>query len=234
MVLDSYSPPQLGNLSIDGTLEINTTLPLTLRAGYIRVRGQLLAGTPTAPLTADGIFITLAGGASAPLVPANGPEGTKVLFVDGGTLSMVGTGPHYRAHKVTASVVPAPAGTRTRLLLDPPLTRAVPGDRVRFFCTMVDFSLLRVCCGDVVFTHRYQCSMPCVACSVCVVFCITFCVCTEAGSIATAFPSQLVLASSTFNPYRLDLVHLSSDLPGGGESPSAVFTRVRAVVRQPQ
>lgn len=131
VVLDGYNPPQLANLTIDGVLEINTTLPVTLRAGYIRVRGQLLAGTRTAPLTADAVFITLRGSPSTPYVAANGPEGSKVLFVDGGLLSMVGTGPYWRAHKVTSTVVPAAAGSRTPLLLDPPLSRAVPGDKVR-------------------------------------------------------------------------------------------------------
>ncbi len=91
---------------------------------------MLVAGTPLAPLTSPAVFITLRGDTLTPYVPANGPEGTKVVFVDGGQVSMVGVGPYTRAHKVVSTVGPALVGSRTALQLYPTLTRAVPGDRV--------------------------------------------------------------------------------------------------------
>jgi hypothetical protein len=113
--------PELGGITIEGTLAVDDSRDYTLDAKWIMVHGRLRIGTPSRPFTHH-IEITLTDDATSTDVMG---MGTRGLMVMGGTLELVGLTPipawtHLGAH--------AGAGARSLVLAEATDWRA--GDRI--------------------------------------------------------------------------------------------------------
>lgn len=98
-ILLDETPPDLGGLTVEGTLAFDDSADRALRASWIMVHGRLRVGTPANPFTHQAVITLTDTDMTASVMSM----GTRGLLVMGGVLELVGVTPvpawtHLGAH----------------------------------------------------------------------------------------------------------------------------------------